>query len=85
MTYQEAREYGDKVITVTVGETMARCPKCRRSGMDAVWRRLGDGIQVWGECQSCDGRVAGGMLPKGAGPLEAETRIIEKAQEARVP
>ncbi len=38
MTYQEARDYGEAVVTVNIRETMGRFPKCRRPGLDAVWR-----------------------------------------------
>ena len=79
--YQQAREYGTESITVWITETMARCPKCKRSAMDAAWRKLGDGVQCWGECRECGTGLAGGMLPKGASAIEVETRIIERAQK----
>lgn len=83
--YQEARDYGETVVTVNISETMGRCPKCRRPGLDAVWRKLRDGsVQCWAECRECGGPVvAGGSLPKGSGPMEVETRILERIQGAR--
>lgn len=84
-SYEDVRRFGDMDVPVRVVSTGARCPSCRRYGLDAVYRKLRDKrVQCWGECPSCRGSVVGGTLPAGSGDMEVETRVMENAQGGKV-
>ena len=86
-TWQEAREYGESVLTVSVSETSARCPACGMPSMRACWRKLRNGVDgarwaVWGECSECEETVECGSRPT-MSAMEAETLVVERAARRR--